>query len=211
MTPALAARPHRLSRTFSFLVPGAAVTRTGKTAEGRAAEGWLRPRAPPRAPSTPLSLPWPRGPALGSGEPVRSAPAAAGAAQRDWPGRCESRPRRPPTGWAALQARSAGRSRSLPAARAAQRRPRGSAPAAALQTSEPGGRRALSPGRRPRAPRVLPPGADPGPRGPRLRRRRWPLTSGRRNPEEEEKGSRAEGEKNFIIIIFSLIFYLEQK
>ncbi|XDA80426.1 hypothetical protein R6Z07M_010364 [Ovis aries] len=188
---------------------GAALTQTGETAEGlrrlAAAQG-----APAR--SLPAAL---TSPAARPGARERRACAVCAGGGGSCAAGLAGKVRVGPTEAAYGVGCSAGPlRRALSQPPSCPRRPeapRGSAPAAALQTSEPGGCRARSPGLRPRAPRVLPPGADPGPRGPHLRRRRWPLTSGRRNPEEEEKGSRAEGEKNFIIIIFSLIFYLEQK
>lgn len=67
------------------------------------AEGWLGAQAPPRPPLPGL----PPSPAARPRAPVQGAGAAAGAAQHDWPGRCEPVLRQPASGasgWTTLQA-----------------------------------------------------------------------------------------------------------
>lgn len=172
-----------------------------------------RPRAlPHQAPASPGRA----APRSGAGIP-HGRRAAAGAVQQDWPGRCEPGLPGPAAGVAGASGvgSTAGpppRGPPWPPRRrcsSEERRPglagrhRGPAPAAALPAIRPAGRPAGQRGLQPAGP-ARPAGAGPGPPGARLRRG-WPLTSGRRNPEEEGGKRQAGGrkERNFFL---SLIF-----
>lgn len=176
--------------------------------EGRASGGWLRPRETLRAPSPPLPPPRPRGPALGCRDPARTAPAATGAAQPDRPGRCETGLRRRPASSIA-GACGVGSTAGPPCQALSQPLGRRRNPELAREAPPPP---RLS---RHRSPRGAGQGAGAADRrlsasclgralGARLRRRRWPLTSGRRNPEEEEEEEkRHEGGRGKTLLFFS--------
>lgn len=197
LTPALAAAPPRLSPTFSFPPQGAALALgrrgCGEPGGGRLAGSPGRPRALPHRGSR---LPRPRGPALGCREPARTA-RGCGSGAAEAAGKVRARP-------TAVSSECRGRrseGRRQGPGRAGRHRGSAPPPPRLSRSPEPAGRLA---GRRElqTASSALLPGAGPGPPDARLHRG-WPLTSGRRNPEEgEKKGTRAEGEKLLFFLLF---------
>lgn len=190
-SPFPAPSPSRSQAPCRLWADEAAESRWG----GRLAGSPGRPRALPHRGSR---LPRPRGPALGCREPARTA-RGCGSGAAEAAGKVRARPTvvswsvaGAAPGRASLRGRRPGATEAPP-------------PPRFPRSPEPAGRPGPGGGNcRPWALRVRP-RAGPGPPDARLRRG-WPLTSGRRNPEEGGKKKRPKGGRGKTFI-FSPIFF----